>query len=450
MTSISRALTLSLLTIGLLSGLTTAYLAYDSAMDEAEELFDAQMAQMARLIQQLAPHDTSLAAVVDRERHWALAHPYEEQLAYRILDNNSRPLIASPSFPQWIEPTATLGYQDMIHGTERWRMFTLEGREGRNHIQVIQSDNMRGELATKIAATNTLPILIFLPLLGLAIWWQVKKHLKPLVTISEEVSERGSGHLEPLQLKQVPREIKGLVVALNEMLRRLKQSFERERRFTADAAHELRTPLAALQIHCENLCQELSEQGGSSSGDQILRGLKRMNRVVEQLLELSRLDPQDKLPQTETLNLTALCRETIGEQIYFALERNIDLGLNAPATDLQVSGHPLYLSLLLRNLIDNAIRYTPAGGEVTVDLDTCEAGVRISVIDSGPGLSDEEKARVFERFYRQSNAGDGSGLGLSIVRQIAELHGSDVELLDRDDGQSGLKVSVVLTTPHSG
>lgn len=438
MRSIRKTLTISLLTFGLLAGLTTATLAYLAAKEEAEELFDAQMAQMARLVEQLAPDDASLPLVIENEEPWTPAHPYEEQLSYRIVSNAGQVLIASPSFPAWIAHEPVDGYHDLDHPGENWRMFTLIGEQGQNHIQVVQSDKARTEIATKIALTNTLPILVFLPLLCLAIWWQIGRNLKPLVTLSEEVSERGSGHLDPVRLQEVPTEINGLVRALNRMLQRLKLSFERERRFTADAAHELRTPLAALQIHCENLFAELRDEQSRRSGEQILSGLKRMNRIVEQLLHLSRLDPQERLADNTPLNLTELCRELIGDQIPFAIARQIDLGLTAPDTDLQARGHALYLSILLRNLVDNALRYTPRGGEVTLELENQEGQVQISVIDSGPGLSDEQKQRVFERFYRGHNKSDGSGLGLSIAHQIAELHGSEVQLLDREDGKPGL------------
>ncbi|SEG48067.1 ATP-binding protein [Marinobacterium lutimaris] len=438
MRSIRQTLTISLLSVGLLAGLTTATLAYLAAKDEAEELFDAQMAQMARLVEQLAPDDDSLPLVIMNEEEWIPAHPYEEQLSYRIVSNAGKVLIASPSFPEWIDQQPVDGYRDLDHPVENWRIFTLIGEQGQNHIQVVQSDKARTEIATKIALTNTLPILVFLPLLCLAIWWQIGRSLKPLVTLSEEVSERSSGHLNPVRLQEVPSEINGLVRALNRMLQRLKLSFERERRFTADAAHELRTPLAALQIHCENLFADLKDEQSRGSTEQILSGLKRMNRIVEQLLHLSRLDPQERLPDRAPLNLTELCRELIGDQIPFAIARRIDLGLTAPDEDLQASGHALYLSILLRNLVDNALRYTPQEGEVTLELEQLEGKIRVSVIDSGPGLSDEQKQRVFERFYRGRNKSDGSGLGLSIANQIAELHGSEIELLDRQDGKAGL------------
>ena len=448
MRSIRRTLTISLLSIGLLAGLTTATLAYFAAKEEAEELFDAQMAQMARLVQQLAPNDSALPGVIVNEQEWKPAHPYEEQLSYRIVAGDGRILAASPSFPGWIAPRPTDGYHTLEHGDEIWRLFTLKGQSGQNHIQVVQSDKARTEIAAKIALTDTLPVLLFIPLLSLAIWWQVGRSLKPLVALSQEVSERGSGHLDPVLLQEVPREINGLVMALNRMLKRLKLSFEWERRFTADAAHELRTPLAALQIHCENLFAELGDEPCRSSCDQILDGLKRMNRVVEQLLHLSRLDPQESLPDSTALNLTELCRELIADQIPLAIAREIDLGLSAPETDLYVEGHALYLGILLRNLVDNAIRHTPRGGEVTLQLQPEKERTLIRVIDSGPGLDDEQKQRVFERFYRVPGNAEGSGLGLSIVRLIAKLHRAEIVLLDRPDGRPGLVAQLTLHPAH--
>lgn len=437
MTSIRRALSISLLGIGLGTGLLTASLAFFAATDEAEELFDAQMAQMARLTGQLVPEGQIDHTQVPHDTAWAPAHPYEKQLSYRIIDASGNVLITSPSFPEHIDATTASGYRDLDMGGIRWRLFTLPGPTNQRYIQVAQDDYIRRELAFKIALTNTLPILVFLPLFGFTIWWLVGRNLQPLVTISREVTTRSSDHLEPLALQQVPDEVDGLVSALNALLARLQQSFERERRFTADAAHELRTPLAALQIHCENLYQDLGDGECRTSCAQILKGIAWMNRMVEQLLQLSRLDPQASLPETAPVNLNELCSELISDQIGFAIARHIDLGLEAPEQPLYIQGNTFYLRLMLRNLVDNALRYTPPKGEVTLLLESLEGQVILNVIDSGPGLNAEQKARVFERFYRQGENGTGSGLGLSIAQLIADLHQACITLLDRD-GQSGL------------
>lgn len=442
MTSIRRALSVSLLGIGLCSGLVTASLSFIAATDEAEELFDAQMAQMARLTGQLVQAGSLPSDSLTGETEWQPAHPYEKQLSYRIIDPAGEVLMASPSFPQAV-PTQTRGYQELQLNDIRWRLFTLNQPAQQRLVQVIQNDHIRSELAIKIALTNTLPLLIFLPLFGLTIWWLIGRNLKPLITISREVSTRSSAHLEPLELQQVPDEVDGLVNALNALLERLQQSFARERRFTADAAHELRTPLAALQIHCENLSLDLRDPDSRTSCDNILQGLSRLNRIVEQLLQLSRLDPKQHLPDTGAVNLSALCRDMIGDQIDFAIKRSIDLGLNAPDADLYVPGNTFYLGLLLRNLIDNALRYSPPGGQVTLTLSHDTHRVRLQVTDSGPGIEDSEKERVFERFYRHNRRDAGSGLGLSIVRLIADLHDTRVRLLDRADGKSGLTVELV-------
>ncbi len=441
MTSIRRALSVSLLGIVFCAGLLAAALSFWAATDEAEELFDAQMAQMARLVGQLVHTGELASAPLAGNTEWLPAHPYEKQLSYRIVAPGGELLLASPSFPPGIT-TSGRGYQELNLDGKRWRLFTLEQAARQRLIQVVQDEHIRNELAIKIALTNILPLLIVLPVLGLTIWWLIGVNLKPLVTISQQVSTRGSAHLEPLVLQRIPDEVGGLVSALNALLARLQQSFERERRFTADAAHELRTPLAALQIHCENLFLELSDPESKTSCEQMLKGLSRLNRIVEQLLQLSRLDPQEHLPDTDRVNLSELCRELIGDQVGFAIERQIDLGLSAPDADLYVAGNALYLGLMLRNLIDNALRYTPAGGEVTLSLSRADSAIRLSVTDSGPGIDDACKARVFERFYRQDRTELGSGLGLSIVRLIAELHGAHITLLNRPDKRSGLVVQV--------
>ncbi len=441
MTSIRRALSVSLLGIVFCAGLVAAALSFWAATDEAEELFDAQMAQMARLTSQLVQTGSLSNMPLKAHDVWLPAHPYEKQLAYRILGPDDEVQLVSPSFPPRI-PSNGRGYQELNLDGNRWRLFTLEQAAQQRLIQVVQDEHIRNELAIKIALTNILPLLIFLPVLGLTIWWLIGVNLKPLVTISQQVSTRSSDHLEPLELQRIPDEVDGLVNALNALLARLQRSFERERRFTADAAHELRTPLAALQIHCQNLALEIEDQESRTSCQQMLKGLSRLNRIVEQLLQLSRLDPQEHLPDTRPLNLSELCRELIGDQVGFAIERQIDLGLSAPDEDLYLEGNALYLGLMLRNLIDNALRYTPAGGEVTLSLLRRGHQIRLSVTDSGPGIDDAYKARVFERFYRQDRTELGSGLGLSIVRLIAELHDAHIQLLDRQDGKPGLEVRV--------
>ena len=442
MTSIRRALSISLLSISLCTGLVTASLSFYAATDEAEELFDAQLAQMARLVAQLVPNSSLTAPAVTVDLPWRPAHPYEKQLSYRVLGQDGQTLTLSPSFPEGITPSTDQGYMDLELEDTRWRLFTLAGPDGRHFIQVVQDLSIRRELATKVALTNTLPMMIFLPLLGITIWWLIGRNLRPLLTLGREVNTRSSGNLEPLQMQHIPDEVDALVSALNELLSRLQQSFQRERRFTADAAHELRTPLAALKIHCENLSQQLRDPEPRSDCERMLTGLAGMNRVVEQLLQLSRLDPQEHLPDSSPVDLRALCQEMIGDQIGFAIQRDIDLGLAAPDRALYIEGNAFYVSLMLRNLIDNALRYTQPGGEVTLTLSRNKDRVRLSVTDSGPGLDDAAKSRVFERFYRQSQQGTGSGLGLSIVKLIADLHGAQIRLQDREDGHSGLVVQV--------
>ncbi len=447
MTSIRRALSIRLISIGLCAGLVTAALSFWAAKDEAEELFDAQMAQMARLTSQLLPTNSIepshfLSSGTTGASEWSPAHPYEKQLSYRVLSPSGQTLILSPSFPAEINNKAQTGYQNLELNSTHWRLFTLLTPDKRYYIQVIQDEHIRGELALKIALTNTLPIFIFLPLLGLTIWWLIGRNLRPLLTVGQQVATRSSDNLEPLALEQVPDEIDDLVSALNALLERLQQSFQRERRFTADAAHELRTPLAALQVHSENLFKQLQDPIARSDCELIKEGLSCMNRMVEQLLQLSRLDPQEHLPEIETVNLSNLCRDMISDQISFAIDREIDLGLDAPEEDMFIQGNSFYLSLMLRNLIDNALRYSPTGGEVTLKLEHKGHDVQLSVIDTGPGLDQTAKERVFERFYRQNQQTTGSGLGLSIVKLITDLHSADISLKDRASGKQGLRVQI--------
>ena len=297
-------------------------------------------------------------------------------------------------------------------------------------------------LARRITQNDLYIMLLVLPLSGLLIWLIIGKGLDSIKAVTNEVAHRAPTHLEPVDIKAVPVEIKPLVDELNHLFLRLQEAFEREKRFSGDAAHELRTPLAALKTQTQVALKtaDLTEQRKILQN--VVAGVDRCAHVVQQLLILNRLAPEaSELEGTTKFDLSKLTAEIIAQIGHLALEKNLDIELIAGKPAF-MAGNPTAIGILIRNLVDNAIRYTPAGGAIDVLVEKKPTGILLAVIDNGPGIAEELRKRVFERFYRiLGHKSPGSGLGLAIVQQIAKLHNAKVKIGDPDSGQ-GLKVEV--------
>jgi len=268
--------------------------------------------------------------------------------------------------------------------------------------------------------------------------------LAPLDRMSRAVAKRRPDAMSPLAANNVPEELRPLADSLNALLARLDEALAAQRRFTADAAHELRTPLAALKLQVGLAKRAQDDAHRSSAMSELEAGVDRAAHLVEQLVTMARLEPDSPDRRHESVDLAALAKDAIVARAALADDKRIDLGLTGAAS-ATVRGDPAMLAMLIGNLLDNAIRYTPAGGRIDVAIDTSGA-TSLSVIDTGPGIAPADRDRVFERFYRgggtnQTSQGTGSGLGLSIVRRIANAHGAQVELADGSDGR-GLAVHV--------
>ncbi|MCX8086560.1 MAG: ATP-binding protein [Rhodocyclaceae bacterium] len=299
-------------------------------------------------------------------------------------------------------------------------------------------EHVRHELAEHFLVTLFTPLAVGLPLLGAWIWFATRQGMKPLDGLAAEIAARAPERLDPLVPRAAPREIRPLIEALNGLFSRVAASLEAERRFTSDAAHELRTPLAAIlaQAQVAQRARDAAERDHALA--QIQAGSERARRLIDQLLTLARLDPAENLPK-EHLQLDRLAAEVCAEHGPLALEKAIALELEAPR-EVFVDGSADLLRILLRNLLDNALRYTPAGGRVWVKVGAGPTAAELAVADDGPGIPAEERHNVLRRFYRLAGQDvAGSGLGLSIVARIAELHGARLLL---EDNQPGLKVRV--------
>jgi two-component system OmpR family sensor kinase len=301
-------------------------------------------------------------------------------------------------------------------------------------------------MAGTLALRTVGPIVLAAPLLMLVVWWVVSRSLAPVARVRRQVATRQADDLSPLNEADLPEEVRPLVHELNLLFVRLRQAFEAQKHFVADAAHELRSPLAALKLQVQGLQRAADDATRELAVARLAAGIDRATRLVEQMLALARHEASAAAgAQPEAVSLPEVARLAISDTVAAAQSRDIDIGI-ARADPATVQGQPEALRMLLRNLIDNAVKYTPAGGRVDVGVAAGAGGIEMSVDDSGPGLPDSERERVLDRFYR---AGDGhvpgSGLGLSIVKSIADLHGAAVTLERSPLG--GLRVLVRFPAP---
>jgi two-component system OmpR family sensor kinase len=284
-------------------------------------------------------------------------------------------------------------------------------------------------------------LLVLLPVLGILIWITIGRGLRPLERMAQALDRRTPDSLDALPQEGLPSEIQPLVQALNELLARLARALESQKAFVADAAHELRTPLTAVQLQIQLAERAKTDEERAAAFAQLKRGQSRAAHLVQQLLTLARQEPGVAPPPHSTVNLAELARLVVSEYAPLAAKKNVDIGLTHEA-QADISGDREALRVMLGNLVDNAIRYTPMGGTVDVALHLQERQAVIEVCDTGPGIPQEERARVFDRFYRREGTHvAGSGLGLAIVKNIADRHHAAVELGDRVPGP-GLCVSV--------
>ena len=410
------------------------WIVYRNALIEADAFFDYHLRQTALilrdqpveylLVPQLPQADAAYDFVV---QVWSLD-------GVRVY--LSRPHAVLPDI-------TTLGFATVATSEGRWRVFGVQALT--KVIQVAQPMSVRQHRAVELALQTLKPFALLLPGLALLIWLTVGYALEPLQRLTALVKARRVSTLEPLPATPLPDELLPLAAALNDLLAQLRGALERERAFMADAAHELRTPLTALHLQMGMLARASSEAERAAAMETLSAGVQRIIRLVEQLLSLARQEPRaqgERVP----VRLEELAREVVAELVPLADSGRIDLGVST-AEPLSVHGDPDDLRTLLRNLVDNAVRYSGAGGRVDVSVEEVASGdgrtARLTVSDNGPGIPPEERERVLDRFYRRAGSQPpGSGLGLAIVKAIADAHGAAVQLGDGPSGK-GLSVSVL-------
>jgi len=334
------------------------------------------------------------------------------------------------------------GYSDVNFDDYRWHAFTFRDRHNDRWIITAQRYDIRYALAERVVLESIVPIVLGIPVAGLIVWFLVGAGLKPVSRLARELQQKKASDLSPVILDTTPRELQPLQESTNELLGRLKASFEREKRFAADAAHELRTPISVLKVQLHNLLDELENQ--PESAQQLKTGIDRMGHLVEQILDLNKTSPDLSMSQFDQVDIYALCKEVVSDSFDQFLQRNQTLELLGDQAI--VNGDRFALGTLLKNLLSNASKYTHEGGHITVKVIGSQKDVILEVVDNGPGIPDTERLRALERFYRTSgdrhrNEQPGCGLGLAIVDHIVELHSASLELSEPVTG-SGLRVTI--------
>jgi two-component system, OmpR family, sensor kinase len=400
-------------------------------------LFDEELKQVA-----LAVH---LREDWTQTRRLRIARPGFD-LSVRAYDKTGRVYFetALPSLPadlpqSFIEGIALI---DTLEGP--WRVYTHVTEEGT--VQVGQAVATRDELARELSLSVLMPMLVLIPVLGMVVAWTLRRGLQPLHETSRRVSDRDASRLDPLPTDNVPRELLPLVHQINGLLARLEGALDAQRRFLADAAHELRSPVAALALQVQLAERGQTPAARSAALHELARGVERARRLVQQLMDFARLDSAVPLQAFAAVNLAALAREVVSSYTVRAERQDVDLGVEAPGV-LQAFGAEPELRSLLENLVDNALRYAPAGSPVTVSVSEADEMIELSVVDAGRGVPAAERERVFQRFHRVAgDATQGTGLGLAIVKAIVERHHGSIALSDADPRSElpGLVVSIRL------
>ncbi len=456
MTSIRARLLVFLLLSAFFTACVVGWLTYSNTLREHEQLFDYQLRQMAMSLRD--------QGAVPAPVPWAGAESPDFAVQIWTIDGRtlylSRPGIV-------LGDQARLGFSDISVEGHRWRAYSVAARD--RVIQVAQPFDVRRDLAVAAAFRSLLPLLLFVPLMAVLIWGLVGSSLAPLNRLAAEVRQRDAGSLAPVSAAHLPSEIAPVAGALNALLVRLKHSFDRERAFVSDAAHELRSPLTALKLQLQMYRRATDDAARETAVRQLAEGVERATHLVEQLLTLARSDPDQALAPDTKVDLSETARLAAADAFPVAELRGTRLELEAPAP-VFVAGQAGALRILARNLFDNAIRYTPPGGSVIGRVSAESDAAQLVVDDSGPGIPAEERERVFDRFYRrepavaapgapaagqggnetaaQRSGNDtlaeqvGTGLGLAIVKSIAQRHHAEITLDTSPLG--GLRVTVRL------
>ncbi|MCU5772382.1 two-component system sensor histidine kinase QseC [Erwiniaceae bacterium BAC15a-03b] len=415
--------------------------------DKINELFDTQQMLFAKRLATLNPEDLSQQPQSLPKTKKLLRHHRGDQeddaLAFAVFTRDGQMVMNDGDNGKdfLFHYYQRDGFSDgrLRDDDDRWRMVWLATPDHRYVVVVGQEWEYRDDMTRDIVQTNLTPWLFALPVMLILLFWLVTRELSPLKRIATQLHQRQPDDGSPLTTPHLPQEVRPIVDALNTLFARINQMLLRERRFTSDAAHELRSPLAALKVQTEvvQLAHD-DEQMRQHALTNLDAGIDRATRLVDQLLTLSRLDAEAALAESQRVDLHQLLQQGVIDHYHKAQQAGVDITLQLPDNAVSRDGHPLLLALMVRNLLDNAIRYSQAGSTIAINLHQHA----FSVADNGPGVSEEDLLRIGERFYRPpGQEKSGSGLGLSIVSNIAQLHGMQTQFSNRAEGGFVVTVS---------
>ena len=428
--SLRMRLLVFLLAAIVLAGAVQGALAYRSALDEADALFDYHMQQTALALRSGLPVDAQGLGPgldLDDENHEFIVQVWTNE-GLRIFES-----AVGAALPQ----IAVLGFTNVQARGGTYRVFSMQTRS--QVIQVAQNMAVRQGMARSLALRTLAPLAFMAPLLVLAVWWGVSRSLAPVERVRRQLAQRQADDLSPVSDAQLPDEVQPLVSELNLLFERVQRAFEAQEHFVADAAHELRSPLAALRLQLQGLQRAGDDTARAAAIERLSAGIDRATRLVEQLLTLARQESGSTA--TEPVDLRAIAQLALADVAPAAQARSMDVGL-LDSEAATVPGNVEALRMLVRNLLDNAIKYTPPGGQVDVQVRADNGHAVLTVEDSGPGIAPEHRERVMQRFVRETAEGaPGSGLGLAIVLAIAQRHGA-VVALDSSPRLGGLRVTL--------
>ncbi|PMV08314.1 two-component sensor histidine kinase, partial [Pseudomonas sp. GP01-A11] len=396
MNSVRARILIPVLVLILLGDGLISWLVLRDSHHEIEEVYDAQLAQSARLLQgvlrQRDPGDAdwdrlyqAFDQAMSRVGEDGAAHPYETRLTFQVWRTDGQLLVRSTDAPILNAPPTTLGPHDLMENGNDWCAFMLADMQQGLLIWVGERDDIRQDVIQRIIRHTLWPILVGVPLLALLIWLTIGWGLKPLRAMAQAIRGRDSNTLRPLQLEPLPADLEPMQTALNRLLVQVDDLLERERRFIADAAHELRTPLAILRIHAQNAQSAETEEQRREALDFLVNGVDRATRIGSQLLTMARIEPQLNNTVRVRVPLTELVREELAELTPLAMEKGVELVLEGDE-ECWIETDPIALAIALQNLVTNALNFSPAGSEVRVVVREEDSGVvQLCVEDAGPG-----------------------------------------------------------------
>jgi len=462
MVSIRRFLmvTVSVVLVGTFA--VAMLVSYDEARHEVGELFDAELAQTARLLkasfQRVGQSHGSLREEfsgtsgdqlpdVDSEaERTRFGHRYERKVLFQVR-HGGEILFESEESTLRLDREPAQGYSEVRVDGHLWHLFTLV--EAGYSFTAGERADIREELAEEILTSYMVPLLVGLPVIIVILLWVLKFGLSPLEELAKSIRKRGENNFTPIHLKQNREEILPVVQSLNQLFEQVQRSIELERRFTAMASHEIRTPVSVLKVNVQNALNASTEEERLHYLQELNQGIDRTSRLMEQLLTLSRLEQTELAFEEQDVELLPLLREEVAALFPLADSRKIQLWIRGDESAdadqyVVVKSIPQLLTVVIRNLLENAIKYTPDGGEVTLAVESGPEGSCICFEDSGPGVPEAERELIFNRFYRlPSDNVQGSGLGLAIVKRIADILGVRLKL-SSSSSLGGLRVELHL------